>query len=125
LSGNRVGPSCAKIGIQTGSVNSSSRGKNIGNTPLMVCAWGNFNQGVSLLMENEQLSYNQQDFNGFTALHKACIKDNLEAAKLLINKIDNNIEDFNNKKAFEHIKKDSKRLNEFYELFKEKNNGKI
>lgn len=89
------------------SVNASSRGKNKGNTPLMVCAWGIFNEGLKVLIENDQLSFNQQDNNGFTALHKACIKNNFEAIKLLIDKVDNNIEDFNNKKAVEYLDKES------------------
>ena len=102
------------------SVNASSRGKNVGNTPLMVCAWGSFNEGLKLLMENKDLSYNQQDNNGFTALHKACIKDNYEGVKILIDCVDNNIEDFNNKKAFEHLKKNSQHYEEIRELFSNK-----
>ncbi len=89
-------------------VNSSSRGKNKGNTPLMVCSWGSFNEGLKILMECDQLSYNQQDNNGFTALHKACKRNNFEAVKLLIDRIDKNIEDFENKKAVEHLKLDKR-----------------
>lgn len=87
------------------SVNSSSRGRNTGNTPLMVCAWSqpSFDNGLKLLMENEQISYNQQDSNGFTALHKACIRNNYKVIELLIDHIDKNIEDFQNKKAVEYL----------------------
>lgn len=86
------------------SVNASSRGKNIGNTPLMVCSWKYpFIDGIKLLMENEDLSYNQQDFNGFTALHKACIWNHFEVIKLLIDHVDNRIEDFKNKRAVEYL----------------------
>ncbi len=94
-----------KILIENGaSVNASSRGKNIGNTPLMVCSWKYpFIEGIKLLMENEGLSYNQQDFNGFTALHKACVWNHYEVIKLLIDRVDNNIEDFKNKKAVEYL----------------------
>ena len=90
------------------SVNSSSRGQNKGNTPLMVCAWSqpSFDEGLKLLMENEQISYNQQDSNGFTALHKACKRNNYGAIELLIDHVDKNIEDFENKKAVEHLKID-------------------
>ena len=88
------------------SVNASSRGINKGNTPLMVCSWGGFNDGLKLLMENEQLSYNQQDNNGFTALHKACKQGNFEAIELLIGHVDKNIEDFENRKAVELLKLD-------------------
>ena len=94
-----------KILIENGaSVNASSRGKNIGNTPLMVCSWKYpFIDGIKLLMENDGLSYNQQDFNGYTALHKACIWNHYEVIKLLIDRVDNNIEDFKNKKAVEYL----------------------
>lgn len=94
-----------KILIENGaSVNASSRGKNIGNTPLMVCSWKySFIEGVKLLMESEDLSYNQQDFNGFTALHKACYWNHYEIIKLLIDHVDNSIEDFKNKKAVEYL----------------------
>ena len=90
------------------NVNSSGRGKNRGNTPLMVCSWGGFSEGVKFLISNNSTSFNQQDSNGFTALHKACIKNNYEIIKLLIDKIDKNIEDFENKKAFEYL--DQKRI---------------
>ena len=100
------------------SVNTSSRGKNKGNTPLMVCAWGRFNDGIKLLMENPDLSFNQQDNNGFTALHKACYRNNFDGIRLLIDKVDNNIEDFNNKKAVELLDKNSPQFEKISELFR-------
>ena len=100
------------------SVNASSRGKNKGNTPLMVCSWGIFNDGVRVLIENESLSYNQQDNNGFTALHKACIKNNYDAIKMLIERVDNTIEDFDNKKAVEYLDKESVYFERISKLFK-------
>lgn len=100
------------------SVNASSRGKNKGNTPLMVCAWGRFNDGIKLLMENPDLSFNQQDNNGFTALHKACYRNNFDGIRLLIDKVDNNIEDFNNKKAVELLDKNSPQFEKISELFR-------
>ena len=107
-----------KILIENGAdINSSSRGKNKGNTPLMVCTWGGFNDGIKLLMESEQLSYNQQDFNGFTALHKGCIKNNYEGLKLLIDKVDRKIEDFNNKKAVEYLQTESHYFERIKSLF--------
>ena len=107
-----------KILIENGAdINSSSRGKNKGNTPLMVCTWGGFNDGIKLLMESEQLSYNQQDFNGFTALHKGCIKNNYEGLKLLIDKVDRKIEDFNNKKAVEYLQTESHYFEKIKSLF--------
>ena len=76
----------------------------------MVCSWKYpFIDGIKVLMEREELSYNQQDNNGFTALHKACYTNNYEVIKMLIDRIDNNIEDFNNKKAVELL--DSKNPN--------------
>ena len=109
-----------KILIEYGAnVNGSSRGKNIGNTPLMVCTWKHpYIEGIKLLMENEALSYNQQDFNGFTALHKACFWNSLDAIKLLIDHIDRNIEDFENKKAVELLNKNLPNYREISALFK-------
>ena len=100
-----------RILIENGAnVNSSSRGFNKGNTPLMVCSWKYpFIDGIKVLMEREELSYNQQDNNGFTALHKACYTNNYEVIKMLIDRVDNSIEDFNNKKAVELL--DSKNPN--------------
>lgn len=100
-----------KMLIRNGaSVNASSRGKNIGNTPLMVCSWKfPFIDGIKLLMESDDLSYNQQDFNGYTALHKACIWNHYDVIKLLVDHIDNRIEDFKNKRAVEYL--DSKNQN--------------
>ena len=108
-----------KILIDNGAdVNSSSRGKNTGNTPLMVCSWKvPFIDGMKLLMENENLSYNQQDNNGFTALHKACYWNQYEAIKLLVDRVDNSIEDFNNKKAVELLNKESPYFERISALF--------
>ena len=108
-----------KMLIENGAnVNSSSRGKNVGNTPLMVCSWKYpFIEGIKLLMENEDLSYNQQDNNGFTALHKACYWNQYEVIKLLIDKVDNNIEDFNNRKAVELLDKKNQNFARISALF--------
>ena len=103
------------------SVNASSRGKNVGNTPLMVCSWKYpFIEGIKILMENEDLSYNQQDNNGFTALHKACFHNQYEPIKMLIDHIDNNIEDFNNRKAFELLDKKNPNFTQISALFERK-----
>ena len=108
-----------KILIENGaSVNASSRGVNKGNTPLMVCSWRYpFIDGIRLLMENEDLSYNQQDNNGFTALHKACKWNLYDVIKILIDKVDNNIEDFNNKKAVELLDKKNPNFAKISALF--------
>lgn len=52
-----------------------SGGKNAGNTPLMVSAWHGFELGVDFFIEHGAC-LNQQDSNGYTALFKACIKNN-------------------------------------------------
>lgn len=83
-------------------VNMGSDGLNQGNTPLMVCAWSGFIDGVKYLMEQD-ICFNQQDNNGFTALHKACIKGFYKIAELLIDKTDIKIRDRNNKTADHHI----------------------
>ena len=108
-----------KILIENGAnVNSSSRGVNKGNTPLMVCSWKYpFIEGIKLLMESDELSYNQQDNNGFTALHKACYWNQYEVIKLLIDKVDNNIEDFNNRKAVELLDKKNQNFARISALF--------
>jgi transcriptional regulator with XRE-family HTH domain len=82
--------------------NVSSTGKNFGNTPLMVSAWGGFFEGVKLLSEQD-ICYNQQDLNGFTALHKACIKNHSAIAQILIDSTDIKIRDHKNKTADKHL----------------------
>ena len=48
------------------------RQNNEGNTPLMIAAWCGKSKYVKKLCEHEDISINQQDWNGFTALIKAC-----------------------------------------------------
>lgn len=59
------------------------RKKNNGNTPLMVAAWENQIDIVRDLCLDKRVSLNQQDGNGFTALHKACYWGNKECRKLI------------------------------------------
>ena len=60
-----------------------SKGKNAGNTPLMVAAWSNFLEGVDFFIE-QGACVNQQDSNGYTPLIKACINNNFEIIKKLV-----------------------------------------
>ena len=79
-----------------------SGGRNTGNTPLMVCAWGGFIKGVKLLLDYD-VCFNQQDSNGYTALTKACIRKNYDIADLLIGSTDVNIRSRENKRADDYI----------------------
>jgi len=83
-----------------------SLGKNKGNTPLMVCAWGGFRPGLEYLLEQD-ICVNQQDTNGFTALIKACLRDHLELALLLVQRpdVDVAIRSHENKQAVDYIKR--------------------
>jgi len=111
-----------KLLIEAGAdVNMCGSGVNHGNTPLMVCAWESFIDGVKFLMDQD-VSYNQQDNNGFTALHKACIKHSLPIARLLINETDLKIRDHKNKLAIEHIDPNHNNSKALYDLFRNAGN---
>lgn len=115
-----------RILIDAGAdVNMGGSGKNHGNTPIMVCAWEGFYEGVKLLMDTD-ISYNQQDFNGYTALHKACIKHFYPIVKLLIEKTDLKIRDHQHRLALECIDPNNSNSKALYELFRIKgeNNGR-
>ena len=60
--------------------------KNEGNTPLMVAAWHERFEFVKKLCLSSDISLNQQDANGYTALIKAGIKKNKEIYNFLIEK---------------------------------------
>jgi len=94
-------------------------GKNAGNTPLMVCVWHGFYDGVIFFVE-KGTCLNQQDSNGFTALTKACIKGYPKVAELLINKTDLAIRSRDNKKAFEYIETGKPSSAKFFNLFNNK-----
>lgn len=68
--------------------------KNERNTPLMVAAWHGRMDFIKKLCNYKDLSINQQDANGYTALIKAAIKKNNEIYNFLIkNKADTKIRD--------------------------------
>jgi ankyrin repeat protein/transcriptional regulator with XRE-family HTH domain len=103
--------------IDAGSRGDRSKETNTGNTPLMICAWHGFFDGVEYLVE-QGACLNQQDDNGFTALTKACIKSYPKIVSLLLIKgTDINIRSRENKKAKEYIKPNKKNSLELYKLF--------
>jgi len=103
-------------------VNMCGSGNNHGNTPLMVCAWEGFVDGVKYLMDQD-LSYNQQDNNGYTALHKACIKNNYGITKLLLPHTDLKIRDHKNRLAIECIDSNHGNSKALYQLFRNPGKG--
>ncbi len=80
-----------------------SKGKNKGNSALLIAIWDNRINIVKYLLENKSfnISINQSDNNGFTPLIKASIKNRIEIVKYLLtfNKIDLNICDRDGKNA--------------------------
>ena len=96
--------------------NIGSSGVNFGNTPLMVSSWGHFVEGVKYLSEQE-VCYNQQDNNGYTALHKACIKHDYNVAKILIDKTDIKIRDRKNLTAEKYLSKENFLSRDIIQLF--------
>jgi transcriptional regulator with XRE-family HTH domain len=111
-----------KLLVESGAdINLGSRGDNDGNTPLMVCAWHGFYEGVKFLVEQGACLNQQDGKNGFTALMKACIKGNSKIAALLIEGTDLNIPSRkDNKKAVEYINPNNKNNTEMYKIFKDR-----
>lgn len=60
------------------------RQKNEGNMPLMIAAWTGDEDIVRTLCEDDRISINQQDANGFTALMKACMNGNRRCRDILL-----------------------------------------
>lgn len=83
-----------------------SRGKNKGNSALLIAVWDGRFEIVKYLIEtkNLQISINQADGNGFTPLMKAAIKGHSEIAAYILNLpgIDLLIRDREGKTAEEH-----------------------
>ena len=79
------------------------RQKNEGNMPLMVASYHGREDIVRLLCEDERISINQQDSNGFTALMKACMNGNTRCRDILQEyNADERIVDINGKTAMDH-----------------------
>jgi transcriptional regulator with XRE-family HTH domain len=79
--------------------------KNKGNTPLMVSAWGGFQEGVEYLLQ-QGVCVNQQDSNGFTALIKACKRGYFDIGLLLVPLTDVAIRSYENQRAEDYIDKE-------------------
>ena len=97
-------------------VDLGSSGKNAGNTPLMIAAWSGFKDGVVFFLENGACA-NQQDSNGYTALIKACIKNNIDIINLLIGETDKQIRSRENKKAVDYLNPNKINYQYVQELF--------
>lgn len=95
-----------------------SGGKNAGNTPLMISAWSGFGEGVDFFLENGACA-NQQDSNGYTALIKACIKNNAAIINQLADKTDKQIRSRENKKAVDYLNPNKINYQHIQKLFKE------
>ena len=79
------------------------RQKNEGNMPLMVAAYDGRDAMVRLFCEDERISINQQDSNGFTALMKACMNGNIRCRDILLeHHADERIVDIEGKTAMDH-----------------------
>ncbi len=83
-----------------------SRGKNKGNSALLIAVWDGRFEIVKYLIEEKrfQISINQADGNGFTPLMKAAIKGHKEIAAYILKQrgIDVLIRDRDGKTAEEH-----------------------
>lgn len=96
-----------------------SGGKNAGNTPLMISAWSGFKEGVAFFLENGACA-NQQDSNGYTALIKACIKNNPYIINMLVDKTDKQIRSRENKKAVDYLNPSKINHQQIQKLFGDK-----
>jgi len=85
-----------------------SKGKNKGNSALLIAVWDNRINIVKYLLENNsfKISINQADNNGFTSLIKASIKNRTDIVKYLLtfNCIDLDICDRDGKNALDWAK---------------------
>jgi len=110
-----------KLSDAGADIDLGSKGKNSGNTPLMISAWSNFIEGVDYFISLKACT-NQQDNNGYTPLMKACINNHIESIKKLINITDLSIRSKENKKAEEYLDKENEKSLNIIKLFKEVSN---
>ncbi|SEM22504.1 Ankyrin repeat [Butyrivibrio sp. ob235] len=79
------------------------RQRNEGNMPLMIAAWWGKVEIVKMLCAHKDISINQQDENGFTALIKACANGHVKCRDILIDAgADTRIVDINGKDYQKH-----------------------
>lgn len=80
-----------KILLENGAdIDKGSQGDNYGNTALMIASWHGRIELVKYLVE-QGACCNQQDFNGYTPLIKACLRKQPDVALYLFDKTDRNI----------------------------------
>lgn len=80
-----------KLLLENGAdIDKGSQGDNYGNTALMIAAWHGRLDIVKYLVE-QGACCNQQDFNGYTPLIKACLRNQPGVALYLFDKTDRNI----------------------------------
>lgn len=99
------------------------RQKNEGNTPLMVAAWHGKEEFIRKLCKHPDISINQQDANGFTALIKACKRGFARCRDILINEghADTRILDLDGKNYEDHYEEFLQRRQEA--ALQTRNNG--
>lgn len=100
-------------------VDLGSVGKNAGNTPLMISAWSGFREGVDFFLEHHACT-NQQDSNGYTALIKACIKNDEIIINKLVQRTDTKIRSRENKIAADYLNPAKINYQKVKDLFKER-----
>lgn len=86
------------------------KGRNSGNSALLIAAFDNSLNVVKFLLENKELevSINQTDGNGFTALIKASFQGHIELVKYLLSmKADPFIRDKKDMSALDHAKENN------------------
>lgn len=90
-----------------------SRGKNKGNSALLIAVWDGRLDIVRYLLENKSLkiSINQADGNGFTPLIKAAIRGRVEIARYLLSHpdLDRLIRDRDGKSVSDYLKENGHR----------------
>lgn len=105
--------------VESGAdVDCQSQGKNRGNTAMMISAW---HGKIDILqyLYSQGACANQQDSNGFTALVKACIKQQVSCAKFLYPLTDKKIRSFDGLTAKDYAMKFNN--SELTNLFNEEN----
>lgn len=83
----------------------TSRGKNRGNSALLIAAWDGALDVIRWINKHPKINFslNQSDNNGFTPLIKAAIKGHAHIVKyLLTQKVDIHIRDRDDKTALQH-----------------------